>query len=128
MNLETDKYFPRPTNIGCLNLRRGNAFLPERLEHSKNFGGLFDERKRTKKRRSHFGLHSAILRVLALESLTLNQVVIRVNLNRRVAQRCLHEMLKENLVETHTNAKFPKFAATEKGIHWLREYSKLTRE
>ncbi len=73
------------------------------------------------------GILGAILKALTVEELTLNQVVLRLNLNRNSAKACLQELTGRGLVEVRLS-KFQTYATSTKGTDWLRDYIRLVRE
>ena len=66
------------------------------------------------KRRSHIEDRAAILRSLASEYLTINQLAICVNLNRVLGKGYVMELLQKGHVEVKKNTQPLKYSATQR--------------
>lgn len=64
---------------------------------------------------------------MIVDSLTLNQLVLHLNLNRSIAKKCVDEMIRNGFVEVK-HARFDVYSSTPKGADWMGRYVKITQE
>ena len=85
------------------------------------------EARKPKARRSRRDLHAAILRVSESNSVTANHLILRLNLNSKLASGCLTELLERGFIEARRGNKFATYSATQRGIIWLDIYVQLMK-
>ncbi|TMI15045.1 hypothetical protein E6H33_06945 [Candidatus Bathyarchaeota archaeon] len=78
-------------------------------------------------RRSHLDIHYSILKAACCEGLSLSRIIVYVNLNRRLAKRCIKELVDGGLICTVDEADSPSYVTTNKGTSWLETYKSLIR-
>jgi predicted transcriptional regulator len=84
--------------------------------------------KKGKKRRSHLDTQAEILKILASEYLTMNQIVIRANLNRPLTKIHINQLLQKGHLEVKKTQGFACYSASQKGIAWVKRFEALVQE
>lgn len=96
------------------------------MANSYSSGGSFGESRRNGvKRRSHIEILAAILRALASEYLTTNEVAIRVHLNWALAESYMKELSQKGHIESKKIGELTSYSATEAGVSWLKRFETL---
>jgi len=80
------------------------------------------------KRRSHIEVQASILKALASEYLTINQLAIRVNLNRVLAKTYVKELSQKGRIERKKTKRLERYSATQRGVAWLKRFESLVRD
>ncbi len=62
-----------------------------------------------------------------MDSLTLNQLVLHLNLNRSIAKKCVEEMIRLDFVKVE-HGRFDSYVSTPKGREWMGRYIQITQE
>jgi len=78
-------------------------------------------------RRTHFMVCASIIKALTSESMSLNGVVMHMNLNRRLARLCISELVTSQFVSVE-GVGAVRYQATEKGVDWCNRYSAVIAE
>lgn len=68
-----------------------------------------------------------VIKAVSLDSLTLTAIIVHLNLNTRVARKCLMELVKSGLVDA-SKAEPTMYSASERGIKWLSRFRQLVQE
>ncbi len=92
------------------------------------WGTADEDRKNRGKRRSHIEVQASILRALASEYLTINQLAIRVNLNRVLAKTYVKELSQKGRIESKKMKGLERYSATQSGVAWLKRFETLVRD
>lgn len=92
------------------------------------WGSIDEVRRNREKRRSHIEVHAAVLKELASEYLSINQIAIRVNLNRTLAKSYVNELSQKGQVETRKIKGIACYSATQRGVAWLKRFESLARD
>lgn len=89
------------------------------------WGAVGRDQKSGGKRRSHIEVEAAILRALVSEYLTINQLAIRVNLNRVLAKNYVKELSQKGRVESKKTKGLARYSASQNGVAWLKRFETL---
>jgi len=85
-------------------------------------------RRNRGKRRSHLEVQAAILRALAADYMTMNQLAIHVNLNSAFAKRLVKELFDKGQIETRVIRGLASHSATQSGVAWLKHFDALVHD
>jgi len=108
-----------------IRFRQKTTFLLRNMQLSNSVPG--DLLRGLRSRRSHLDIHYSILKASCCEGLSLSRIIVYVNLNRRLAKRCIEELVEGGLISTVEEADSLSYMTTEKGSNWLKTYKSLIR-
>lgn len=89
------------------------------LKHAKEGG------RPPRPRRTRLDIYAAILRALASDTLTMNQLVFHLRLNSRIARECVSELTRRGFAEVQRREAITTYSATQEGMNWVRRYMKV---
>jgi predicted transcriptional regulator len=79
-------------------------------------------------RRSSLDIQASILRAVSNDELSMNKIVVYVNLNRKLAKKYVRELFGKGFLEVKNDSKFERYSTTEKGMEWLTRYKLVIRD
>lgn len=83
--------------------------------------------RRRPKKRNELEIWAGILHVLTIEDSTITRIVRVANLNAKRASGYIIELIEAGHIQRR-NSNPTTYAITEKGIRWLKDFSKVTRK